>query len=138
MLADLPGLIEGAHEGAGLGDKFLGHAERCSVILHLIDGTQSGIVKAYKTIRGEVEAYGHGLGEKPQIVALNKIDSIPKAALAKKQASLEKASGRKWCCSPAYPAKASTGNFARACVKLIDKRRAKEKATPARAKSWAP
>jgi GTP-binding protein len=95
VLADLPGLIEGAHEGAGLGDKFLGHAERCSVILHLIDGTQSGIAAAYKTIRGEVDAYGQGLEDKPEILALNKIDSIPKAQLAKKKASLEKASGEK-------------------------------------------
>ncbi|HEY1632713.1 MAG TPA: GTPase ObgE [Rhizomicrobium sp.] len=93
VLADLPGLIEGAHEGAGLGDKFLGHAERCSAILHLVDGTQSEIAKAYKTIRGEIEAYGHGLAGKPEIVVLNKTDAIPKAALTKKRAALEKASG---------------------------------------------
>jgi len=82
VLADLPGLIEGAHEGAGLGDRFLGHAERCGVILHLVDGTESEIARAYRTIRGELEAYGHGLTAKPEIVALNKIDAIPKAALA--------------------------------------------------------
>ncbi len=76
VLADLPGLIEGAHEGVGLGDRFLGHAERCSVILHLIDGTESEIVKAYKTIRDELEAYGHGLADKTEILALNKIDAI--------------------------------------------------------------
>src|SRR5207237_630478 len=84
VLADLPGLIEGAHEGVGLGDRFLGHAERCKTILHLIDGTQDGIARSYKTIRGELEAYGHGLDEKPEIVALNKIDAIPKAQLARK------------------------------------------------------
>jgi GTP-binding protein len=95
VLADLPGLIEGAHEGVGLGDKFLGHAERCGAILHLVDGTGEAVVKHYKTIRGELEAYGHGLGDKPEIVALNKIDAIPEAALAKKRASLEKASGQK-------------------------------------------
>ena len=93
VLADLPGLIEGAHEGVGLGDRFLGHAERCSVILHLIDGTESEIVKAYKTIRGELEAYGHGLADKPEILALNKIDAIEKSALTRKKAALEKASG---------------------------------------------
>jgi GTP-binding protein len=93
VLADLPGLIEGAHEGAGLGDRFLGHAERCGAILHLVDGTQSGIAGAYKTIRHEIDSYGHGLAEKPEIVALNKIDAIPKAQLARKKASLEKASG---------------------------------------------
>ncbi len=94
VVADLPGLIEGAHEGAGLGTKFLGHAERTSVVLHLIDGTQSEIALAYKTIRGELNSYGHGLEDKPQIVVLNKADAIPKAALAKKRASLEKVSGQ--------------------------------------------
>jgi GTP-binding protein len=93
VLADLPGLIEGAHEGAGLGDRFLGHAERCSVILHLVDGTQSGIVDAYRTIRGELEMYGHALAEKPEIVVLNKIDAIEKAALSRKRAALAKACG---------------------------------------------
>ncbi len=95
VLADLPGLIEGAHDGIGLGDKFLGHAERCNVILHLIDGTEIAIAKTYKTIRGELEAYGHGLGDKPEIVALNKVDAIAKPALAKKRAALEKACGHK-------------------------------------------
>ncbi|HEX4157297.1 MAG TPA: GTPase ObgE [Rhizomicrobium sp.] len=93
VLADLPGLIEGAHEGAGLGDRFLGHAERCGVILHLVDGTEREIARAYKTIRHELVAYAHGLADKPEIVALNKIDAIPKSQLAKKKASLEKASG---------------------------------------------
>ncbi|HSC19850.1 MAG TPA: GTPase ObgE [Rhizomicrobium sp.] len=93
VLADLPGLIEGAHEGAGLGDRFLGHAERCSVILHLVDGTQSGIVDAYRTIRGELESYGHGLAEKPEVLVLNKIDAIEKSALSRKRAALAKASG---------------------------------------------
>jgi len=94
MLADLPGLIEGAHEGAGLGDRFLGHAERCSVVLHLVDGTQAEIAKAYKTIRHELDAYGHGLSAKPEIVVLNKIDAIEKSALSRKRAALAKASGR--------------------------------------------
>ena len=83
VLADLPGLIEGAHEGVGLGDKFLGHAERCNAILHLIDGTESEIVKAYKTIRGEIQAYGQGLENKPEILVLNKVDAIPKEASRK-------------------------------------------------------
>jgi len=91
VLADLPGLIEGAHEGAGLGDRFLGHAERCRVVLHLIDGTESEVVRAYRTIRHELEAYGHGLADKPEIVALNKIDAIEKSALSRKLASLSKA-----------------------------------------------
>ena len=95
VLADLPGLIEGAHEGVGLGDRFLGHAERCASILHLIDGTGDAIAKTYKTIRAELEAYGHGLDEKPEIVALNKVDAIPERDLAKNRAALEKACGRK-------------------------------------------
>src|ERR1019366_10054727 len=77
VLADLPGLIEGAHEGIGLGDRFLGHAERCGAILHLVDGTGDAIAKTYKVIRAELEAYGHVLGEKFEIVALNKCDAIP-------------------------------------------------------------
>src|ERR1700749_1793445 len=95
VLADLPGLIEGAHEGVGLGDRFLGHAERCATILHLVDGTGDSVAKTYKTIRKELIAYGHGLGQKFEIVALNKCDAIPADELAKKKAALEKASGKK-------------------------------------------
>jgi len=95
VLADLPGLIEGAHEGIGLGDRFLGHAERCATILHLIDGTGDAVARTYKTIRAELEAYGEGLEDKPEIVALNKVDAIPEKELAKKKAALEKACGHK-------------------------------------------
>jgi len=95
VLADLPGLIEGAHEGVGLGDRFLGHAERCASILHLIDGTGDAVANTYKIIRAELEAYGHGLDQKPEIVALNKVDAIPERELAKKRSSLEKACGHK-------------------------------------------
>jgi len=95
VVADLPGLIEGAHEGVGLGDRFLGHAERCASILHLIDGTGDEIAKTYKIIRAELIAYGHGLADKTEIVALNKVDAIPAADLAKKRAALEKACGHK-------------------------------------------
>ena len=95
MLADLPGLIEGAHEGIGLGDRFLGHAERCATILHLVDGTGESVAKTYKTIRRELEAYGEGLEDKPELVALNKVDAIPEKELAKKKAALEKACGHK-------------------------------------------
>jgi GTP-binding protein len=95
VLADLPGLIEGAHEGVGLGDRFLGHAERCASILHLIDGTGERVANTYKTIRAELKAYGHGLDEKPEVVALNKVDAIDDRQLAKKRAALEKACGHK-------------------------------------------
>src|SRR5690606_23399737 len=93
VLADIPGLIEGASEGAGLGDRFLGHVERCGVLIHLVDGTQDDVVGAYRTIRGELDAYGHGLEDKEEILCLNKIDSLDPEALAEKKAALEKASG---------------------------------------------
>src|SRR5688572_9764866 len=76
VMADIPGLIEGAHEGVGLGDRFLGHVERCRVLLHLVDGTGEHAGVAYKTVRAELEAYGEGLAEKPEIIALNKADAL--------------------------------------------------------------
>ena len=76
VLADIPGLIEGASEGRGLGDLFLGHIERCAVLLHLVDGTSGTLLEDYQTILIELEAYGAGLAEKPRIVALNKIDAM--------------------------------------------------------------
>lgn len=78
VLADIPGLIEGAHEGHGLGDRFLGHVERTAVLLHLVDITQDDPAKAYEIIRGELEQYGNGLDEKPEVVALNKADALGK------------------------------------------------------------
>src|SRR6266566_6481637 len=91
VLADLPGLIEGASEGAGLGTRFLGHVERCAVILHLIDGTEDDVVGAYRTIRRELADYGHGLADKPEIVGLNKIDAIDPEAVAQKCRALARA-----------------------------------------------
>ena len=76
VIADIPGLIEGAHGGAGLGDRFLGHIERCGVLLHLVDGVEEDVAEAYRTVRGELRAYGHGLAEKPEIVCLNKVDAL--------------------------------------------------------------
>lgn len=94
VLADIPGLIEGAHEGAGLGDRFLGHVERCRVLLHLVDGTLESPSRAYRTVREELASYGGGLAEKPEIVALNKIDAVEPRALAARQRALAKAAGR--------------------------------------------
>lgn len=94
VLADIPGLIEGAHEGHGLGTRFLGHVERTATLLHLIDSTQDDIVGAYNTIRDELEAYGHGLAEKHEVIALNKVDAIG-LDLAKDQAkALQKQLGK--------------------------------------------
>jgi GTP-binding protein len=93
VLADLPGLIEGANEGAGLGTRFLGHVERCRVLVHLIDGTLDDVAGAYQTVCREVEAYGGGLAEKPELVALNKADSLSDEDKAEKQELLALASG---------------------------------------------
>ena len=93
VLADIPGLIEGAHEGAGLGDRFLGHVERCRVLLHLVDGTQEDVVAAWRTVRDELEAYGGGLSEKPEILALNKIDALTDDLIADRARALEEAAG---------------------------------------------
>jgi len=93
VLADLPGLIEGASEGAGLGTRFLGHVERCAVILHLVDGTADDVAASYRTIRDELRCYGHGLAGKPEIVGLNKIDAIPPDEVKKKCRALAHAAG---------------------------------------------
>jgi GTP-binding protein len=92
VLADIPGLIEGAHEGAGIGDRFLGHVERCAVLVHLIDGTQDDVKTAYKTIRTELAAYDEALAEKPEIVVLNKIDALDEAAIKDKLKVLKRVS----------------------------------------------
>jgi GTPase len=91
VLADLPGLIEGAHEGTGLGDRFLGHTERCNVLLHLVDGTGADPGKAYGIVRGELESYGHGLADKPEIVALTKADALTPDEIKPQLAKLKKA-----------------------------------------------
>src|ERR1700747_3255320 len=94
VLADIPGLIEGAHEGAGLGDRFLGHVERCRVLLHLVDATCEHAGQAYGIVRAELEAYGQGLAEKPEIVALSKADVLDETALKQQAARLKRAAKR--------------------------------------------
>ena len=94
MLADIPGLIEGAHEGAGLGDRFLGHVERCRVLLHLVDATCEHAGKAYKTVRTELDAYQGHLADKVEIVALNKIDAVSPDELKKQKDRLKRAAGK--------------------------------------------
>ena len=95
VIADIPGLIEGASEGAGLGVRFLGHVERTGALIHLIDGTQDDIAGAYKTVRAELKAYGEGLADKPEVLALNKIDALDEETRAAKAAELKKAAGVK-------------------------------------------
>src|SRR5256714_5732534 len=94
VLADIPGLIEGAHEGLGLGDRFLGHVERCRVLLHLVDGTGAHAGEAYKTVRAELAAYGRELRDKPEIVALNKADTMTPEEIKQQVARLKRAAKR--------------------------------------------
>jgi GTP-binding protein len=94
VLADLPGLIEGAHEGTGLGDRFLGHTERCNVLLHLVDGTADDPGESYRIVRGELESYGRGLTDKPEIVALSKADALSPEQIRTQTARLTKAAGK--------------------------------------------
>jgi GTP-binding protein len=93
VLADIPGLIEGAHEGAGLGDRFLGHVERCAVLIHLIDGAAGHVVDAWRTVREELGSYGAGLDTKPELIALNKTDAMTPREISSRRAALAKASG---------------------------------------------
>jgi GTP-binding protein len=95
VMADIPGLIEGAHEGHGLGTRFLGHVERTKVLLHLIDGTQDDVVKAYKTIRTELKAYGQELAKKPEVIAINKIDALGPELAEDQRKTLSKAIRKK-------------------------------------------
>ena len=131
VLADLPGLIEGAHEGIGLGDRFLGHTERCRVLLHLIDGTSDDAGEAYKIVRGELEAYGHGLIDKPEIVALSKSDALTKNAIKMQVGKLKKV-----CKKTPLVLSAQSGDGVqkalRALLKIID--RARDAAASSKAK----
>lgn len=93
VIADIPGLIEGAHEGKGIGDRFLGHVERCAVLLHLVDGTSETVAEDYQTIIHELEAYGGHLADKPRVTVLNKVDALDEEQQAEAKAALEQASG---------------------------------------------
>ncbi|MET3793340.1 GTPase ObgE [Aquamicrobium terrae] len=93
VIADIPGLIEGAHEGVGIGDRFLGHVERTRVLLHLVSAQEEHPGKVYKTVRGELEAYGHGLADKPEVVALSQVDTLDADERKKKLAALKRAAG---------------------------------------------
>jgi len=95
VMADVPGLIQGAHEGIGLGTRFLGHVERCKAILHLVDGTLDDVGEAYRTVRHELDLYGQGLQEKTEILALNKCDALTDEMIAEKNKILKKVSGKK-------------------------------------------
>src|SRR6478752_7827291 len=136
VLADIPGLIEGAHEGVGLGDRLLGHVERCRVLLHLVDGTSEHAGKAYQTVRAELEAYGEGLGEKPEIVALNKADALTPEQLKQQTARLKRAAKK----TPLVVSAATGAGIPavlRALLQVIDQgRRAEQPTAPVEA--WQP
>jgi len=139
VLADIPGLIEGAHEGSGLGDRFLGHVERCRVLLHLVDATTDHAGKTYKTVRHELESYGNGLDEKPEIVALSKADALTPEALDEQKKRLKRAAGR----TPLVLSSASrqgVEDVLRALLKIIDASRAEEAEAeaPAMSEGWHP
>jgi GTP-binding protein len=137
VLADLPGLIEGAHEGVGLGDRFLGHTERCRVLLHLIDGTGEDAGADYKTVRAELKAYGNGLAEKPEVVALSKADSMTPEAIKDQIARLKKACKK----TPLLLSSASRQGVVevqRALLKIIDKDRVSIDKAEAKEEAWQP
>ena len=137
VMADLPGLIEGAHEGVGLGDKFLGHTERCRVLLHLVDGTGEDAGADYKTVRVELEAYGQGLTDKPEIVALSKVDAMTPEAIKAQSAKLKKACKK----TPLLLSSASrqgVQDVLRALFKVIDAAREGADTTEAIQQAWQP
>ena len=135
VLADIPGLIEGAHEGAGLGDRFLGHVERCGALLHLIDATADDVVGAWKTVRAELAAYGEGLAKKPELVVLSKSDALTKKTLTEKKTKLKRASKREPLVLSAHSGE-GVKEALRALLALVEKRRRKE--TPKETRPWQP
>jgi GTP-binding protein len=114
VLADIPGLIEGAHEGAGLGTRFLGHVERCAVLLHVVDGAAGDVVQAWRLVREELQYYGAGLDDKPEFIALNKSDAMSPHEAAGRRAALARASGQ-----PVYMISAVSGAGVPALVRAI-------------------
>ena len=137
VLADLPGMIEGAHEGTGLGDRFLGHTERCNVLLHLVDGTGEDAGEAYRVIRHELEAYGEGLDEKPEIVALTKADAMTPEDIKAQTAKLKKAAKKTPLVISAQSGE-GLDDALRALTQYIDKTRAVDQDETPSERAWQP
>ena len=137
VLADIPGLIEGAHEGAGLGDRFLGHVERCRVLLHLVDGAGVDAGAAYKTIRAELSAYGQGLADKPEVVALSKADAISATEL-EPQAALLKRAARKAPLIVSAVSGTGVPEVLRALIAVIEKAHAADAEQRVSSAAWFP
>lgn len=134
VLADIPGLIEGAHEGAGIGDRFLGHIERCRVVLHLVDVTEPDVVHAYRTVRDELKAYGANLNRKREIVALSKCDAVTSEETGRKAAELQKAARKK----PLLLSAVSGAGIRDALLKLAKIVREPKTEAPKPASAWRP
>jgi GTP-binding protein len=140
VLADLPGLIEGASEGAGLGTRFLGHLERCRVLLHLVDATSEHVGDAYRTVRRELKAYGAGLDRKKEIVALSKCDALSYDEVERQSAELRKAA-RKKPYSISAVSGAGMDDLLHALARVVDRSRAEERegtALETRESVWQP
>ncbi|SNZ19701.1 GTPase ObgE [Cohaesibacter gelatinilyticus] len=137
VMADIPGLIEGAHEGIGIGDRFLGHVERCRVLLHLIDATQEDFVDAYRVIRGELEAYDEGLGQKDEIVALTKVDSLLEEELEEKLQTFEEAYGFRPMAISAV-ARTNMDDILRAIMSKIETENKREEEADLEPEPWRP
>ena len=137
VLADIPGLIEGAHEGAGLGDRFLGHVERCRVLLHLVDGTTEHAGEAYRIVRDELQAYAHGLADKPEIVALTKSDALTPDAIKRQTARLKRAAKQAPLVVSAHSGQ-GVPQVLRRILAAIDEADAAEPKVSAPAEAWHP
>jgi GTP-binding protein len=137
VLADIPGLIEGAHEGAGLGDRFLGHIERCRVLLHLVDGTTEHAGKAYRVVRDELEAYSHDLAQKPEIVALSKADALTPEQIKQQAARLKRAAKKTPLVLSAHSGEGVAAALRR-LLAVVDGVSGDEKTSSAPAEAWHP
>jgi GTP-binding protein len=137
VLADIPGLIEGAHEGVGLGDRFLGHVERCRVLLHLVDGTGGDAGAAYKTVRAEIAAYGNGLADKPEIVALSKADALS-ADDTKQQLARLKRAAKKQPLAVSAGSGDGVAEVLRALYQVIEKARPTAAEASTTTSAWQP
>jgi GTP-binding protein len=133
VIADIPGLIEGASEGRGLGTQFLAHVERCAVLLHLVDGTSSTITKDYRTIVAELEAYAEALGDKPRITALNKADALDGRTLGQRRRALEKAAG-----APVHVISGATGKGLTEVLRRVLEEIDEARRVPEEPEAWRP
>jgi GTP-binding protein len=137
VIADIPGLIEGAHQGAGLGDRFLGHVERCGAILHFVDGTADDVAEAWRTVRHELDSYGHGLSELPEHVALNKCDALTADAVAEKSAALTAACGAQVAAISGVSGQGLDGML-KVLLQHVGGQRRQQQATVSPAAGWQP